>query len=984
MSQLLSLHHRLVVRIVMSWFMLLLACVASASAARANAPAGNPPHVASAGHVADLSRFQRAVFTARDGMPAGVWAMTQDRDGYLWLGGSTGLFRFDGQHFEAMFKSRLPSGMITALYGDADGNLWIGTLHGQVTRVHDGIIESVHGGLAEATVMSFHQMAGGALWIVTSSKVAQLMDGSWHRADAAQGFDAEQINVAGTGRDGSYWVFAADAAYRLSPGAKRFERYSRDAGMAAMADLPPGVAYPDSGVTADMVVDRYGALWVPTNGKLVRLHAQQDSPTQQAITEAVKPLDHEGDIQVMADFSDRDGNVWIVTSAGLEQFRPTRFVPLTLPQLVYRPTLAIDHDGDLWIASNSATPPMRLGSTITLHPELGAHIACITTGADGSVWLSGDKGIRRYLHDVVSTIPVPGADSPEAAQGNAGRSCNGMGVASDGSLWLSNGRAGVSRWDGQRWIKVLDDMASTIEFAGEQTWAGFADGSLTSIGDGKTTTYTSKDGLGVGSLLGLFSGKSGLWITGADGVMLKVGKHFRRLSGIRGERFENVSDIVELDNGDLWMVSPAGVYRVPASEIRLALATPGHAVSYQKFDQADGLQGAIGSRQADPLEVGSDGRLWVASERGVAWIDPGNIAPAPAPPPVSIESLNGRDVRFARIPEQNLEKGTRSMAITFTAATLSTPTQARFRYLLKGVDDDWQESAGRRDAHYSNLGPGHYTFQVEASNADGVWARQPSSLSFRILPAFYQTWWFKLLCIAVLLLGMWLLYLLRVAHICAQLDARARERESMARDFHDTILQSFHGLLLHVEAAAQSIPENTARQKLDKALSVTTDALIEGREKIGQLRSLTEPLEELSTDITRLADLFGSIHPIAFSMHVDGAQQPLNASAANDVHAIVRELVINAFRHSQASTLHVALHYGRPELTITVTDDGCGLDASALVAREPGHWGLQGMQERARQIGGRLTFGVTPSGRGTRAVLKIPARFIYAGRRWFH
>lgn len=964
-------------------YWLVLACIALIHPAHGAVSPSASPEVATAAAFPALSQLHRTLFTTRDGAPATIWAIAQDRDGYLWLGGSTGLFRFDGVHFEPMFKGRLPAGTITALFGDSGGNLWIGGLDGKLMRIHNGVIESVERGLKGSTIMSFHQMADGTLWVVTLEHVAHLLHDTWQTAGPAEGFNADRMNVAGTGKDGSYWIFAKHAAYRLRPDATRFERYSRDEGMAAMADLPASVTYPAHGVSADMIVDRFGALWVPTNGSLVRLHTQAHAGKQQLVSETVKPVGADSDLQVTADYSDRQGNVWVASSAGLEQFRATRFVPLTLPQPVYRPTIAAGRDGALWIASNSATPPMRFGDTITVHPELGAHIVCITRAPDGSVWFSGDKGILRYKDGQVSTIPIPGS-SAHAGQEGAGLRCQGMIVDAHGSLWVSMLETGVSRWDGQRWISVDTDMAAAIQFAGTRTWLGSSSGNVSAIDNGKTTVYSDKDGLDVGTLGGLYSGHSGLWIVGTNGVMVRVGEKFLRLTGTHNERFEGVSDIVELDNGDVWMLSPQGVYRVPASEVRLALSTPGHAVSYEMFDQADGLQGAIGSRQSDPLEIGGDGRLWVATERGVAWIDPLHIAPATAPPPVTIASINDRDVRFAQDHVPRLEKGTRNIAISYTAATLSMPGRARFRYRLSGVDDDWLAASEQREAHYSNLGPGNYTFEVEASDADGVWAHHATSFAFLIPPEFYQSWWFKGLCGALLLAALWLLYLLRVAHICAQLDARTRERESMARDFHDTILQSFHGLLLHVEVAAQSVPEGSARHKLDKAIGVTNDALTEGREKIGQLRSLAEPLEELPTDIARLAGLFGGIHPMAFSMDVEGELMPLDSSAASDVHAIVRELVINAFRHSRGNNLHVVLHYGRLELNITVTDDGCGIDTLAPTAREPGHWGLQGMQERARRIGGRLIIGAAGSGSGTRATLKIPARFVYARRRWFH
>lgn len=952
--------------------LLLLACVAIVAITHA-APSKNVSDVTGKPAFLQLSQLQRTLLTTKDGLPSQIYAIAEDRDGYLWLGGPTGLFRFDGLHFEPMFKGKIPREAITALFGDKYGNLWIGSLHGHVIRIRNGVAAAVERGLEKGTIMSFKQMADGTLWIVTSGGVYRLIDGTWRRAGPSEGIDAKNVWVTGTGSDGSYWIFASDAAYRLRPGAGQFERYRTDQGFAAMANLPATAVYPRGGVMADLIVDRYGALWVPINDKLLRLHADDGPDEKQLATENVKPAEDHTQIHVTADFSDNQGNVWIATSDGLEQFRATRFVPLVLPQSVFYPHLAVTRDDAFWVASNSATPAMQVGDTITVHTEIAGPAICMASDPDAGVWFVDATGILYYNHGQVSAIPTPPSLVKPALTEHPGQYCVDLQVAPDGSLWISMRDSGVSRWDGHAWATMARAGATSIAFEKTMTWLATYAGKLIAIDHGKTTVYTQQNGLDIGPLEKLYPGSSGLWITGTEGVMVKVGAQFHRLVGLHGEDFENVSDIVQLRNGDLWMASPRGVYHVSAAELPLALSTANHAVRYNTYDQADGIE------NAERIKVSAKGRLWVAMQQGVAWIDALHMQPAPAAPPVTIESLNDRDVRFPAAPVPTLEKGTRSVAITYTAATLAMPSQFHFRYLLKGIDDDWQEAGDRREAHYTNLGPGHYTFKVEASNADGVWAKQATRLSFQILPEFYQTWWFKALCIALVLAGFWWLHRLRVTRIYAQLNARTSERERMARDFHDTILQNFQSLLLHVQVAAQGISEDTARRKLDKALDVTEDALNKGREKIGQLRSLTEPLEDLSTDISQLADRLCIIYPMAFSMHVEGEPRSLNASAANDVHAIVRELVTNAFRHSQASTLHVELHYGRHELIISVIDDGCGTDA----ATKPGHWGLQGMQERARHVGGRLTFGTAPSGKGTLSLLKIPARFVYAGRRWF-
>jgi signal transduction histidine kinase/ligand-binding sensor domain-containing protein len=924
-----------------------------------------------------LSQLKRSLFTVKDGLPSTIYAIGEDREGFLWLGGSTGLFRFDGLSFRPMFKDDLPAEIITALYGDSNGNLWIGGQHGKVSRVRDGIVEQVDQGLGKATIMSFKQMVDGTIWVVTSSGVYRWVDDAWQRADQDDGIGLKFVWVTGTGIDGSYWIFSPDGAYRRRPDAKRFELTNVDQGIEAMADLPTGATYPAGGVTADLIVDGHGALWIPTNGKLTRLHRDDASGQPQLIAENVEGLSSHSDIQVSADFSDSQGNVWIASSDGLEQFRPTRFVPLALPLPVFWPAIAKNNMQALWVASASTTPPMRVATTVTVHPDLSGSSACIATGPDGSVWFNGDKGIQHYDHDRITSVPAPPATAQQASLANPKQDCVDMQLAPDGSLWISMRFTGVTRWDGHAWSTINPDMATSIQFDGARVWLAFSSGSLTVMDQGRSSVYSSRHGLDLGSLRKLRLGKSGLWITGDDSIAVRIADRFIPLAGSNGERFQNASDLVQLSNGDLWIASARGLYRVSAADVQSALSAPDHTVRFATFDQDDGVE------DAKNLVASDDGRLWVSTRQGVVWIDALHMPSAPPAPRVSIESINDHDVRFSDSSVAPLEKGTRSVTIAYSAATLSDPAKSGFRFLLEGVDEDWQSASDRRAAHYANLGAGDYTFEVEASNADGIWSAQPTRFAFQIQPEFYQTWWFKILCAALAITALWLLYLMRVRRIYAQLETRTRERESMARDFHDTILQNFQSLLLHVQLAVQSIPEGGARQKLDKALSVTEHALSEGRDKIGELRSLAEPLEDLAADIAHLAGRLGEMYPTTFSMHVEGEPRALVASAASDVHAMVGELVTNAFRHAQASAMHVELHYGRRALNITVIDDGRGTNLSTQAPERTGHWGLQGIRERARRVGGRFVIGAAPSGKGTRADLRIPARYVYASRRWF-
>lgn len=481
-----------------------------------------------------LSQLKRTLFTIKDGLPSTIYAITEDRQGYMWLGGPTGLFRFDGLNFKPMFKEQLPAEIITALYGDRNGDLWVGGLHGKVIRVHEGVVEALDRGLSQGTIMSFKRMSDGTLWMVTSSGVYRMVDGAWRRADHSDGIEAKFVWVTGTGMDGSYWIFAPEGAYRLRPGAKRFELVSANQGIAAMAGLPLDATYPGDGVTADLIVDREGALWIPTNGKLTRLHNDVTTGPARLVAENVENAYHHADIQVTADFSDSEGNVWVASPEGLEQFRATRFTPLVLPLPVFWPAIAEDSTQALWVASASTTPPMRVGTTVTVHPELSGSSACITRGPDGSVWFNGDKGIQHFAKDKLSTIPAPPATGPQASMVNPKQDCVAMQLAPDGALWVSMRFTGVTRWDGHAWTTINPQMATSLQFEESRAWLAFSSGALAAMDQGKTTTDLLR-GSHLGSLRKLRLGRSGLWIAGDDGIAVRTANGVTPLFGT-GER----------------------------------------------------------------------------------------------------------------------------------------------------------------------------------------------------------------------------------------------------------------------------------------------------------------------------------------------------------------------------------------------------------------------------------------------------------------
>jgi signal transduction histidine kinase len=305
-----------------------------------------------------------------------------------------------------------------------------------------------------------------------------------------------------------------------------------------------------------------------------------------------------------------------------------------------------------------------------------------------------------------------------------------------------------------------------------------------------------------------------------------------------------------------------------------------------------------------------------------------------------------------------------------------------FKYKLEGSDSDWQDAGTRREALYTNLGPGSYTFQVIASNNDGVWNNAGATLHFEIAPAFYQTRWFDALCALAILGVLVVLYQIRIRQVAVQargrLEARLAERERIARELHDTLLQGIQGLIWRFQAATDRIPPDVpAREMMEKSLDRADKLLAESRDRVKDLRPTAAEVADLAQALAAEGDQFAQLHPIPFRVSVQGIRRDLHPIVREEGFLIAREALGNAFRHAQARDIEAEVTYGDRALQVRVRDDGLGISSSVLQAGgRPGHFGLLGMRERAKKLGGHLDVWSKP-GAGTEIDLRVPAKVAY-------
>jgi signal transduction histidine kinase len=431
------------------------------------------------------------------------------------------------------------------------------------------------------------------------------------------------------------------------------------------------------------------------------------------------------------------------------------------------------------------------------------------------------------------------------------------------------------------------------------------------------------------------------------------------------------------------------IIQIPPEEIRQVLADPSHRVSCRRFDYLDGLPGTPQMTYTNSTAVRTaDGRLWFATDSGLVRIDPAHLTRNLIPPPVSIFSISGEKGRKATSGPIRFDAGTHIVEIDYAGLSLSIPERVQFRYKLEGMDTDWQNVGTRRQAYYNNLGPGSYRFRVIACNNDGVWNETGAFIDFSVLPAYYQTFWFRILCAVALLGVLWALYQLRLHQIHQRLalgfEARIDERTRIARELHDTLLQSLHGVMFQFQAARNMLPRrpDEAAKALDGAILETEQAIAESRDAIHDLR--TEPAN--SSDLAELLKATGEElaearrtdhHAPVFRLIVEGERRTLSPELQDEVYRIAHEILRNAFQHSHANRIEAEIRYDAQELRLRVRDDGIGVDPKVLEqGGRPGHWGLRGVHERAKEIGAEVDFW-SEAGAGTEVQLTVPAAVAY-------
>ncbi|KAB8044226.1 sensor histidine kinase [Janthinobacterium aquaticum] len=946
----------------------------------------------------------------QDGAPAAAYGITQDSRGMLWFTSSNGLVHFDGARFQTTDEvdgNKLLSSNtnVVGVVGDA---LWVGYGFGGASVFEHGKVR--HYGPADGLpARSIHAIAAtgdGTVWLGSSAGLLWRDGQRWRLVSPADGFPAGPVKGLIALTDGSLLALQARGVYRstgargaggaplfklavalgdmqyalrrndgqviLVDNAQTMHLYDPAAGIVKPLSLPAGMRNAPVNISRDA----HDGVWLNTEEGL-RLIVGDDLSV---------PYQLSGKM-VYADLVDREGNLWLSTDKGVDQIRPARLSSLTLPpRMIGGLSVVVDGGGTAWIGNRASSAAFD-GRSLAIDKDGKRSttpfrsVTATLRDPDGSVWFGGNGLIHHQRGAQTATIRLPADAGKTEVQALA--------RGGDGTLWVSLAGVGIRTWKDGRWqaggghaaLAALPAVALHADAKG-RIWFSYP-GNQIAVLDGATIRrYGQRDGVDIGTVLSMSSRSGQLWIGGTEGLSRLVGERFVRLASSDGAPLYNLSGMAETARGELWLHGADGLVRLDPAALAAA-AQGSNAMPMERFDYLDGHQGLPSTiRPLNSLSEAPDGTLWYATMGGVGRVDPARIVRNHLPPTPQIMALKTDRHSHALRNGVRLPEHTDNLQVDFTAAALSIPERVRFRYRLDGQDSDWREAGARRQAFYTNLGPGDYRFEVMAANEDGVWGREPATLAFSIAPSPTQTLWFKLACAAAVLGVLYLAYLARLAQLTARIAERTHERllerQRIARTLHDTFLQSVQALILRFDLIKGALPHNApAQQQIDTALDAAQALVDEGRDQVHDLRLADNAAVQLGDALREAGHALAAQHGFAFSLKVDGPTRCLRAQAKFEALAIGKEALLNAARHGGGAAVEVELSYAAAQLQLVVRDHGPGMEEGVRQqGRRPGHWGLDGMRERAQRIGATLLLD-SRAGSGTTVTLLVGARLAY-------
>jgi signal transduction histidine kinase/ligand-binding sensor domain-containing protein len=950
-----------------------------------------------------LTQYSRTAWTQEHGLPQDtVRAITQTTDGYLWLGTDEGLARFDGYEFVVFSKSRgqLPADSVTALAPGRDGSLWIGTPSGLV-HYRDRQFRTflMKDGLPDDSIAQVFEDREGSLWVVAGASLCRYRDGHFAIFNAGEQLPMLSVRLVREDSQGALWVVGIGAAGKFENGSFRpvfdpkilgdfiptgmlpdrsgniwlggttgiIER----TGSGAIRRYGASEGLPDPFVRA-MWEDRDGNIWAGTNGGLARLDGN---------TFKVPSEDRHGSGElVRCLFEDRDGDLWVGASSGLTRFRDTAFTPYGRSEGLPSDEANVvfqDRAGNIWVGFHDSGLMLFAGAKSRLFTTRDGlpnnEVFSIRQARNGDLLVAARDGMARF-HDGRFTVEV-------LSDALGKRAVFDTLEDSEGRLWMGSA--------GGLYVKEKGRVRSVIPFSpllangvvtlaevpGGALWAGTYGRGLWRIEAGRAQLFSTAEGLPSDQIRCLYPDAEGtLWIgTFGGGLASYRDGRFRKFNAADGLLSDNIADIAD-DGESLWLSTTRGICRIARRQLQEFAAGSRKTLEPVNYGVADGLRSAQCSPGVPAGGGGHatrDGRIWFTTSRGLAVWDPkAPRRPLLAPAVQLVDAtVDGKPFDLAR--SSKLGPNAARVQFRYVGIHLSAPERVRYSYRLNGLDRDWVRAGARRTINFNSLAPGQYVFAVRAELPEGPVGER--TFPFEVIPAFYQTVWFRLLLFLAVLAAAAGIYRLRLQQIRLRFALVLDERVRLAREIHDTLAQGFVGISSQLDAVAMCMPDETspARKYLDLARRMARHSLTEARRSVMDLRASALEGQSLPEALEAGTRHWTAGTGVALSLTVEGEPGKLPEETEQHLLRIAQEAVHNVLKHASAHHIWIKLQTDGRALSMQVKDDGRGFEVEGALSAAAGRFGLLGIRERAERLGGELSLASHP-GEGTQLEVRVP------------
>lgn len=977
-----------------------------------------------------ITQYGHTAWRVQDGFLSAPNTITQTTDGYIWVGTIQGLMRFDGVKFSLWTPPEgqsLPSSGINSLHGARDGSLWIGSTGG-LARLKDGQLLNYAPQTGHSGINRIMEDETGTIWFtryrVNDGKgpLCRITGEDLRCYGTADGIPPDAAYASGLKKDaaGNIWLGSAMLC-RWSPGSPAsvyFEKELKHTGgdgvidvavsasgsiWAALDGIGPdlGVRHYSEGKWSGYVVpgfdgtkvrshvlfiDRNNSLWVGTESQGL-YHIHDGTADHYGMANGLSG------ISVSSIYEDREGNIWVATDSGVDMFRDTPVVSFTsnegLSGADIDSIIAL-RNGTLLVGNQQAVDVIRPGSRhsaiTTLKGLPGEDLMAMLEERSGRIWLGVDDRLVTYENGRFGEAKK----SDGSPLGHIGLTMS-LTEDVDGNVWAlvlsTEGRRRLLRIKDQvvqEDLPVDDAMRRGLYLAADRQsgfWMASLAEKLARYRDGRMEVFSLWQGEGLFITHTLFvDSENAVWVSTNRGLYRRTDETLNVLDSRNGLPCSVIYSAIEDNQGALWLYAQCGILKIPAQDIATWRESPESKVSVEILDLLDGAFPGAGSIISPRVAKSPDGRLWFVNGKIVQTIDPSRFETNPLSPPVHLEELIADRKSYRTHGQIVLPPLRGELEINYTALCLTVPQKVRFRYKLEGYESEWHDVGTRRQAFYNDLGPGQYRFRVIASNNDGVWNETGATLDFTIEPRWYQTAAFRVLSLFLLGIIAWALYRLRIRQISnvitARFDERLAERTRLARELHDTLLQTIQGSKLVADDALEQ-PGNSVhmRRALEQLSAWLGQATEEGRNALSLLRTSTTETNDLAGAFRRAAEGCQLRETAEVTFSVVGDAKEMHPIVRDEVYRIGYEAIRNACQHSGATRLEVELSYAH-DLSVRVKDNGSGIEPVVAAEGRQGHFGLQGMRERAARIGAKLTI-VSSANSGTEITLVVPGAIVF-------